>query len=94
MISQHLIGYRNHWPTAVDIIRRKKENSQTNVATIKLLIILPLSGVRIKINYTKSSSECGTFNEVKIKTRLLLLTFINVGLEYRKCLGIRISSLL
>jgi hypothetical protein len=30
MISQHLIGYRNHWPTAVDIIRRKKENSQTN----------------------------------------------------------------
>ena len=30
------------------------------VAAIKLLIILPLSGVRIKINYTKSSLECCT----------------------------------
>ena len=43
------------------------------VAVIKLLIILPLSDVRIKINYTKSSSECCTFNEVQIKTRLLIL---------------------
>jgi hypothetical protein len=43
------------------------------VAAIKLLIILPLSGVRIKINYTKSSPECCTFNEVQIKTRLLIL---------------------
>jgi hypothetical protein len=37
------------------------------------LIILPLYGVRIKINYTKSSSECCTFNVVQIKTRLLML---------------------
>jgi hypothetical protein len=29
-ISQHLIGYRNHRTTAVNIIRRKKETSQTN----------------------------------------------------------------
>ena len=43
------------------------------VAAIKLLIILPLSGVRIKINYTKSSSEGCTFNKVQIKTRLLVL---------------------
>jgi hypothetical protein len=43
------------------------------VGSIKLLIILPLSGVCIKINYTKSSSECCTFNKVQIKTRLLVL---------------------
>jgi hypothetical protein len=29
-ISQHLIGYRNHRTTAVDINRRKTKNSQTN----------------------------------------------------------------
>jgi hypothetical protein len=39
----------------------------------KLLIILPLSGLRIKINYTKSASESCTFNEVQIKTRLMIL---------------------
>ena len=39
----------------------------------KLLIIPPLSGLRIKINYIKSSSESCTFNEVQIKTRLMIL---------------------
>jgi hypothetical protein len=39
---------------------------------MKLIQKLP-SETSIKINYTKSSPECCTFNEVQIKTRLLIL---------------------